>query len=133
MSSFISCFTSFFISAEIIFLQLFRTSFNVIWKRFLLQIFLFKGFHSNPLNSQNLLSVTKPFHQFSLKMSSEIYFLKICSQNPAKESILYIYILKFPSTSSGVLFFNCYLAASRPTLGHSQGVSLTNSMLITAF
>ena len=30
-------------------------------------------------------------------------------------------------------FFNCYLAVPRPTLGHSQGDSLTNSMLITAF
>ena len=30
-------------------------------------------------------------------------------------------------------FFNCYLAVSRPTLGHSQGDSLTKPMLITAF
>ena len=30
-------------------------------------------------------------------------------------------------------FFNCYLADPRPTLGHSQGDSLTNQMLITAF
>ena len=30
-------------------------------------------------------------------------------------------------------FFNCYLAAPLPTLGHSQGDSLTNLMLITAF
>ena len=30
-------------------------------------------------------------------------------------------------------FFNCYLAAARPILGHSQGDSLTNPMLITAF
>ena len=30
-------------------------------------------------------------------------------------------------------FFNCYLAAPQPTLGHSQGDSLTNLMLITAF
>ena len=30
-------------------------------------------------------------------------------------------------------FFNCYLADPRPTLGHSQGDSLTNPMLITAF
>ena len=33
-----------------------------------------------------------------------------------------------------VLFFlSCYLAAPRPTLGHSRGDSLTNPMLITAF
>ena len=30
-------------------------------------------------------------------------------------------------------FFNCNLAGPRPTLSHSQGDSLTNSMLITAF
>ena len=32
-----------------------------------------------------------------------------------------------------LFFFNCYLAVPRPTLGHSQGDSLTNPMLITAF
>ena len=31
------------------------------------------------------------------------------------------------------LFFNCYLAAPRRTLGHYWGSSLTNPMLITAF
>ena len=30
-------------------------------------------------------------------------------------------------------FFNCYLAAPWPTLGHYQGDSLTHLMLITAF
>ena len=30
-------------------------------------------------------------------------------------------------------FFNCYLADPQPTLGHSQGDSLTNPMLIAAF
>ena len=30
-------------------------------------------------------------------------------------------------------FFNCYLADPQPFLGHSQGDSLTNPMLITAF
>ena len=30
-------------------------------------------------------------------------------------------------------FFNCYLAVLRPTLCHSHGDSLTDSMLITAF
>ena len=30
-------------------------------------------------------------------------------------------------------FFNCYLAVPRPTLRHSQGGSLTNPMLITAY
>ena len=31
------------------------------------------------------------------------------------------------------IFFYCYLAVPLPTLGHSQGNSLTNPMLITAF
>ena len=32
-----------------------------------------------------------------------------------------------------LLFFNCYLAAPRPTLSHYRGDSLTHPMLITAF
>ena len=32
-----------------------------------------------------------------------------------------------------LFFFNCYLAVPWPTLGHSQGDSLTNRMLITVF
>ena len=32
-----------------------------------------------------------------------------------------------------IFFFNCYLAVPWPTLDHSQGDSLTNPMLITAF
>ena len=31
------------------------------------------------------------------------------------------------------IFFNCYLAVPQPTVGHSQGDSLTNPMLITVF
>ena len=31
------------------------------------------------------------------------------------------------------IFFNCYLAAPRPTLGHYRGDSLTHPMLITAY
>ena len=40
--------------------------------------------------------------------------------------------LWFCPISHGI-FFNCYLIASRPALGHSQGESLTNSIVITAF
>ena len=37
--------------------------------------------------------------------------------------------------SGDVFFFlfNCFLAVPRPTLGHSQGDSLTNPILITAY
>ena len=31
------------------------------------------------------------------------------------------------------VFFSCYLAVPRPTLGHYRGGSLTHAMLITAF
>ena len=37
------------------------------------------------------------------------------------------------STTSFFFVFNCYLAAPRPTLDHSQGDSLTIPMLITVF
>ena len=37
------------------------------------------------------------------------------------------------NTNLSTIFFNCFLAAIRPTLGHSQGDSFTNPMLITAF
>ena len=37
------------------------------------------------------------------------------------------------SLINSFFFFNCYLAAPRPTLGHYQGDSLTHPMLITAF
>ena len=40
---------------------------------------------------------------------------------------------RFVLKLNGRGFFNCYLAAPRPTLGHYQGESLTNPMLITAF
>ena len=44
------------------------------------------------------------------------------------ETALYSYVVFFC-----FCFFNCYLADPRPTLGHSQGDSLTNPMLIAAF
>ena len=31
-----------------------------------------------------------------------------------------------------LIFFNCYLASQRPAFGEYQGVSLTNSILISA-
>ena len=43
------------------------------------------------------------------------------------------YCEELSNTVFFVLFFNCYLAIPQPTLGHSQGDSLTNLMLITAF
>ena len=121
------------------FLQLFRTSFNITWKRFLLQIFLFKRIHSDPLNGQNLLSMTKRFSQFSLKCLLKYFFKNLLTKSCKSISFTLVvncyctYILKVPTTDSLVFSFNCYLAVPRPTLGYSQGDSLTNSMLITTF
>ena len=41
----------------------------------------------------------------------------------------------FPIESWNLIndFFNCYLAAPQPTMGHCQGADLTNLMFITAF
>ena len=40
---------------------------------------------------------------------------------------------KLPKLCSQLIFFNFYFAVPQPTLGHSQGDSLTNPMLINAF
>ena len=93
------------------FLQLFRTSFNIIWKRFLLQIFLFKQIHSDPLNGRNLLSVTKHFSQFSLKCLLKYFFQKFVDKILQKhlfcissELLLYIYFKGSNYRFSGVFF-----------------------------
>ena len=47
-----------------------------------------------------------------------------------------VMLQQWPNNNSKLphcIFFNCYLAVPRPTLSHSQGDSLTNSMLMTAF
>ena len=46
---------------------------------------------------------------------------------------IFRHIFFFFSKKLIFFFFKCYLAAPRPTLGHSQGDSLTNPTLITAF
>ena len=48
----------------------------------------------------------------------------ICNFNFFKKTITH---------NSFFFFFNCYLAAPRPTSGHCRGDSLTHPMLITAF
>ena len=74
--------------------------------------YFFNGFTQTiyPLNSQNLLSVTKVFCRFSLKCLL-IFFSNICWQNPAKTSFMYqqwtatVHIfLKVPTTDSLVFF-----------------------------
>ena len=87
----------------------------------------------------------------ALSCNSEIFFILplFCPQIESFLSDRYQYVLLNGQTSSwspllaGVtqgsilgppfFFFNCYLAVQRPALGHSQGDSLNNTMLITAF
>ena len=67
---FLVVFISFYISRYQFFLQMFRTSFNIIWKKdFCHKFSFFNGSTQtpHPLNAQNLLSMTKVFSQFSLK------------------------------------------------------------------
>ena len=76
------------------------------------QILLFKWTRSNPkpVNSQNLLSATKVFGQFSLH--GFWFFLNICWQNPAKASFMYqqwtatVHIFSKVPTSDSLVFFS---------------------------
>ena len=94
-----------------LFLHLFRTSFNILWKRFFIANLLLYRIHPNPLNSQNILSLTKVFCQFSLKCF--LNFFKKYLSTKSYKSILYVsavncyctYIFKGSNYRfSGVLF-----------------------------
>ena len=51
-----------------------------------------------------------------------------------REGVIEEHPINDPSSwVSFFVFFNCYLAAPRPILGHSQVDRLNNPMLITAF
>ena len=65
--SFLVVFISFYIS-RYHFSQVFRTSFNIIWKKIFVTNFFFNRFTETPypLKNQNLLSMTKVFCQCSL-------------------------------------------------------------------
>ena len=79
---FLVVFISFYIS-KYHFSQIFRTSFSIIGKKDFCHKFSFltDSFKPpHPLNSQNLLSVTKVFCQCSLKNESSIYCL-ICKNH----------------------------------------------------
>ena len=85
---------------------------------------------SNHLFLKNWLEAQSPSRKGARYVISEIY-----------EQIHVILILatycsnyvKKPQDYYSSLFFNCYLAVPQPILGHYQGDSFTNSMLITAF
>ena len=53
--------------------------------------------------------------------------------NEGCETVLYLSQILGVILHLEHIFFKCYLAVPQPSLGHSQGDSLTNLMLITAF
>ena len=101
-TSFFSCFTSVFISADIIF-----TTFQNFIQHYLKELFVpnfpfLMGSPPSPqphhLNGQNLLNVTKVFCRFSLKCLLKYFFFpKIYWQNPEK------HFLKVSTTDSLVI------------------------------
>ena len=56
-----------------------------------------------------------------------------CSQYVVTTTLNHQNIKNHPERIYIFYFFNCYLAAPRPTSGHYRGDSLTHPMLITAF
>ena len=61
---------------------------------------------------------------------------KLAQSTQSKKFAIYLQYLKENGKNEVdflLLFCKCYLAAPRPTLGHSQEDNLTNLMLITAF
>ena len=64
---------------------------------------------------------------FTIVLANHLLRIKKESKNKKNRNSRYIYIYIY------IYIFNCYLADPRPTLGHSQGDSLTNPMLIAAF
>ena len=74
---------------------------------------------------------------FYKDLTRKTYFFEGCSWFKLSNLGLALgMVLKFYTSVSKeclFIFFSCYLAVPRSTLGHSQGDSLTNPMLITSF
>ena len=97
-----------FLYQQILFYDFLELHSTVSEKDFCHKISFFNGFTQtpHPLNSQNLLSITEVFCQFSQKCL--LNFLKnICWQNPAKAFFMYqqwtatvLIFLKVPTTDS---------------------------------
>ena len=108
------CFTSVFISANIIFYNFFELHSALSEQAFCRKFSFFNGFTQtpHPINGQNLLRVPNALCQFSLKWLLK-YFLSqnFFWQNPAKASFMYqkwtgtVHIfLKVPTTDTLVFF-----------------------------
>ena len=107
--------TSVLISVDIIFHNFSELHSTLSETEFRDKFSFFNGFiqlHTpDPLNIQNLLSVTNFFCQFSPRCPLKHFFSKICWQNPAKASFMYqqwtataTVFLKVPTTDSLVFF-----------------------------
>ena len=90
-SSFLPCcFRWAFTSADIIFCNFFLTSFNIAWKKdFCHKFSFFNGFTQthNPLNGQNLLSVTKRFCPYYLTFCKESLPNFACAQKSSERKL----------------------------------------------
>ena len=83
-----------------------------------------------PRHPSCLLKIFYFFYIF-LFVALFLYFVLLCSPN-----FLWFHMAKSnlkQDVDDVRCLFNCYLAVPRPILGYSQGGSLTNLMLITAF
>ena len=112
-SSFISCSTSVFISADIISYNFLALYFALTEKDFCRKFSFFNRFTQTPqpLNDQNLLSVAKVFCQFSLKCLLKYFFDKfvdIILQNHllciSSDLLPYIFFKGYYYKFSGLLF-----------------------------
>ena len=69
---------------------------------------------------------------FKQNSSGHSYFVFWLAAGPNKRLVI-LFSVFAGRVFTVSIFFNCDLAVPRPTVGHSQGVSLTIPMLITAF
>ena len=124
--------------------------FHVFNYRMSIQIFLlFKFLCTNLAWIKILRNSSTIFRSSHQRCSIKKLFLKILCYAQESTCAVFSFLLKLqdfrPLTALkrdfktdiflwiSDFFCNCYLAAPQPTLGHSQGNSLTNPMLITAF
>ena len=104
------CFTSVFISADIIFSSFLELHSALSKNDFRRKFSFFNGFTKplTPLNGQNLLSLKKVSCQFSLKcLLKYIFFSKIYWQNPTKASFMYQ-----QWTATVHIYLNCWSSHS---------------------
>ena len=89
--------------------------------------------------TREMLHVEWPEIPLTSQRGTKWYTYTIIDKSTRHKHIWKCYIVSFIVNNKNVhmiyifLFFNCYFAAPQLTLGHSQGASLTNLMLINVF